>query len=251
MYMARPRLSVETFESDLQWFGTHGQRKWFARLGHAVVGTRQRPRIDAGAEVGSNISSLLADDTRLVLAANHPTGPRDTEVIAAVPQLYEPLKPIIGSTKIMAAAKLFEARDLKAWLRAHVMTALGAYPVINTDLYPDLSEERRQELRQTHAEFSASQLHQGWHLAMFPEGDKDRTGNPLHVRTVRPGLRHILEHTASITPVAIVPIGMYYPVSGVNAYIGQPLVPRDDLAAITSQLQLSLQVAVDNAAQMG
>lgn len=242
--MSRPKISVETFEADLAWFGEHGQRQWFARLGHAVVAHRQRPHVTASPGADRVIESLLGTDTRLVLAANHPTGPRDTEVIAAVPQCYEPLKPIIGSTKIMAAAKLFEAKNLQSWLRAHVMTALGAYPVINTDLYPDLDEETRQVLRDVHTRFSAGQLVNGWHLATFPEGDKDRTGNPTKVRDARPGIQYIMDALPQGVMAAIVPIGMSYHDEAVRVHVGDPIHPSASVGLL-QEVQQSLQDCVD------
>lgn len=245
--MKWPKITPDNFDAVLDWFAKNGQQPRFAKFGHELMAhVVSRPNLTDDAGAGPAIRSLTATGTRLIMVSNHPSK-RDPRVIPAVAPLYEPLKGTMGNTKIMAAAMLFTEPGIKGWLQAQAMVRLGAYPVINTELYPDITDEQRTHIRQLHTRHSRQLLIDGWNLVTFVEGDKARGEDPTIVRPVKPGLDYIVKGLPKHVMAAVVPMGIHYPPDEqprVHIAMPQPVGAFQDMRP---ELQQMLQAATDSA----
>jgi hypothetical protein len=244
--MKRSVITPGNYQAVADWYANNGQIPSFARFGHALMGRIIRPNVTEDTGAGRRISALLDMNTRLVLVANHPTR-KDPNTLAATPAVYEPLAPVQGNTKIMAAAKLFTKPGAIGFAQYKSMTAVGAFPVINTELFPGLSEEQYQATRDIVTRFAQGQLARGWNLALHPEGDRYRDGDPRTVRSIKPGLEHILGGLPSSVLTAVVPLGIFHPDDGpprVHAGMPQLASTYQDLQVeLREQLQAAVNVA--------
>lgn len=252
--MSKPKISLENHAELYNHYGSRRPNTYANRALHAALGAIIRPRVlfAAGAEAG--IAHLLASDTALVLASNHVSN-IDPPVIAAIAQREEVIRPMRGRTSVLAKSSLFKQPLRPLIDQLYAIPTFRAGEATHADGSVDEARTTLQRAAsQRVQDMSIQLLNSGIHMAIFPEGTRNKQ-DPAKVQRIKHGLGNIVCSVSPDTNLAIVPMGIHYAEEGrtssltPSVYIGDPIHgPFNDSGEITDFMQQALQTSVDMAA---
>ncbi|GEM_PF-511167 len=258
--MKRPEVSIHNLDEVYRYYETCQPNPRLAKLAHLTMSALMRTDVVYPESSKTVISSLLEDNTRLIIAGNHLTY-YDQFTLGAMVQQEETLHPLRGNTFVLAKEPLFNSRIP---ILRRTIDALGAVPVfrekdIETDtrlVSPDKRVALRYEAGRRIIRLATQKIKAGSHMAIFPEGTRN-TQNLQQILPLKPGIGAIATAASHDVDVAVVPVGMWYRDASrsvprhVTVYIGNPFqISGDNPRSITNKLQCELQECVDRAASI-
>lgn len=257
--MKKPEVALENFEQVYDYYLDYQQPQWGARFGHWAMSKMFHPTVEYIGNAEDLIDeSINAQDERTVIIMNHLTD-QDQYVISSMITDEEVFRPMIGKTFIQAKEPLFHHpnRPLRPLLRRGV-DIMGAVPAfrkkdVNDDINPGLRRDATARL----IDMSIEKLRRGGHMAMFPEGTRNKDC-PETVQEFKSGLSSIIGGVAMTHQVNIVPIGFTYQLSGQSLgrrphiAVGEPKPYSSfDENSFLEDARGGLQAVVDSALSAG
>lgn len=251
--MVKPKITLDNYPQVYNYYGSHRPNLYVNKTLHALLGAAIRPQVSFALGTEKEIADLLQTHATIVLASNHVSN-FDPPVIASMAQREDAMRPMRGQTSVLAKRSLF-----KQPLRP-VIDQLYAIPTFRSGdaKHPDGTvDETRTALQRAASQevqdMSVRLLDSGVHMAIFPEGTRNK-GDPTRVQQLKRGLGDIVCRVSLKTALAIVPMGIHYASENLSAsltpavYVGAPIEgPFTDAQHVTERMQHELQTAVDMA----
>lgn len=262
--MARPTVDLFNYEAVYDFYEKHRQNRAFARFAHFLLNRVYRCDLSHDDDAPEAITEAVNAGTRLVISPNHVTAD-DQYVIVAFAEKLKALRPLRGRTFIPAEPSLFRRRGRKGKMLRWAVDELGAVPTFRLTDLERRGLEVTDEVRATYSdatlrasETQVTKLATGHHMAGFWEGTRNRTDHRV-VQPLKKGIAHTAIAAATMGPVAILPVGLYYgcepddydqPVVDrkyrPHVHIGRPFaVDTGDVVALTERVHSEIQRCVD------
>lgn len=251
--MSKPRVALENYQQLYDHYGSRRPNRLANRILHAALGAIIRPQVSFAAEAEEDVANLLASNVTLVLASNHVSN-FDPPVIAAMAQRERVIRPMRGKTSVLSKNSLFKQPLRPIIDQLYAIPTFRAGEATRADGSVDEARTALQRAAsQRVQDMSVDLLDNGIHMAIFPEGTRNKQ-DPTMVQRVKHGLGDIVCRVAPETMLAIVPMGIYYGPGEhstnlrPSVYIDNPLRgPFSDPGEVTSFAQEALQRSVDMA----
>lgn len=251
--MTKPEVMLENYQQIYDYYGSRRPNVYANKILHTFLGAIIRPQITFDLGAKEELSRLLETQTTLILASNH-TSNFDPPTIAAMAQREKIMRPMRGNTSVMSKQSLFK------WPLRSIIDQLYAIPTFRTgdvERSDGTVDAERTTLQRAASQevqdMSVRLLDSGIHMAIFPEGTRNKN-DPSEVQPLKRGLGDIACRVSSETALAIVPVGIHYTSEDTRTnftpavHLGAPVHgPFDDASHVTALMQHELQTAVDTA----
>lgn len=241
--MGNPEVSLDNYEAVYEYYRSHQQNRFVAKLAYAALALKYRPRVRYAPGAEAALKTLLERKTQLVVAVNHLT--ESDQCTLAATAWRTPLRRVIGRTRVLAKDELFVDPSQRK-----KVDMMGSIPVFRSKNYGlrAVSDAGRVMM-----DVAAERLGNGDCLAIFPEGTCN-TEDPTRLQHVNSGIGHIVARAEKLgCSPALVSIGINYgPVAGdvkaASVFVGMPVTELPDKPMdIARTVQADLQVAVNGA----
>ena len=158
--MGNPEVSLDNYEAVYEYYRSHQQNRFVAKLAYAALALKYRPRVRYAPGAEAALKTLLERKTQLVVAVNHLT--ESDQFTLAATAWRTPLRRVIGRTRVLAKDELFVVPS-----QAQEGRHDGQHPVFRSKNYGlrAVSDAGRVMM-----DVAAERLGNGDCLAIFPEG---------------------------------------------------------------------------------
>lgn len=247
--MKKPEVTLQNFEQVYDYYAQYRQPKVGAYIGHKAMSLAFRPSVQYSRGAQDKIQDIINSEGRLVVALNH-LSDNDQYVVSAMALREKVFRPMVGNTFIQSKEALFHHPNklIRPLLRRGV-DIMGAIPAFRKkDVNPEDTELRRQATDMMF-EVSIKKLFNGQHMAIFPEGTRNKE-QPEVVQELKPGINAVLGEIATSLNVGIVPIGFTYEGDKrhPSMWVEEPItLDNFDGESLLLDLHDSLQYSVDRA----
>jgi len=103
--MGNPEVSLDNYEAVYEYYRSHQQNRFVAKLAYAALALKYRPRVRYAPGAEAALKTLLERKTQLVVAVNHLT--ESDQFTLAATAWRTPLRRVIGRTRVLAKDELF------------------------------------------------------------------------------------------------------------------------------------------------
>ncbi|MBC2588695.1 MULTISPECIES: 1-acyl-sn-glycerol-3-phosphate acyltransferase [Rhodococcus] len=241
--MERPVVALDNYEAVYDFYLEHRQSRPVARAAYALLAARYRPRVCCDDGVRDRLRELIRARTPLLVVANHLT--HSDQYVLAATAWRSPLRPVIGSTRVLAKDELFADESQRR--KIDMMGGIPVFRAKNHGLRAVSDAGRRM------MDVSAARLHHGDSVAIFPEGTCNE-GDPTRLQPLGTGIGHIVRRSRDLgARPALVCVGIGYgpgkdPSRPASVFLTEPVTDLDGkVRDVTRLVQDELQRAVDGA----
>lgn len=240
--MKRPEISVQNHRAVYDYYESRRPNVLATKAALKVSGAIWWPEVKYQADAQLEIVDALKADTRLLLACNHLTMVDQFPVAAAL-QKDATFKSALGNMFIPAKAPHFEQK-----IAQRILSAMGAVPVFRPQDVAG-SDEVFKDSTYSFIDMAIQKINAGQHMFIFPEGTRNKN-DPSRLGTINGGIARIAMGVADDTPIAVVPVGLWYgdtplqPSVVVGSPINGPFAKRNE---VMTPLRAGLATCVQQA----